>query len=330
MFAPVLITTADTSSQPEPEPELKIEPDNIGLSKQGLIIDTEEHWRAIFESASRQECADRGLVLRAVEIPFEMQQEGDRFLLYVPAGIAERARHELWEYETENRPAPAPAAPLEPVYQDGTWGVVGYIAVISFVAILAAETAFGRDWFAAGRVDGALIRDGQWWRTVTALTLHSGLGHFAGNLGFGALFGIMAGRVLGPGVTWFAVVIAGALGNFVNTFLLDSAHRSIGASTAVFATLGLVAGFSWRARLFTQDRWAYRLGPIVGGLALLAYTGTGDENTDIGAHLAGFGCGFLGGILLTTIYRFVPDRRVQRTAAAAALATVIGAWTIAL
>jgi membrane associated rhomboid family serine protease len=259
-----------------------------------------------------------------------MLATGDRYFLFVPAGVAERARHELWEYETENRPASPPALPLEPVYQDGTWGVVGYIVVISVVAILAGEAAFGRDWFTAGRVDGALIRAGQWWRTVTALTLHSGLGHFAGNLGFGALFGIMAGRVLGPGVTWLAVVVAGAMGNFVNTLLLDTAHRSIGASTAVFAALGLVAGFSWRARLFTQNRWAYRLGPIVGGLALLAYTGTGDENTDIGAHLAGFGCGFLAGILLTIVYRYVPDRRVQRTAAATALAIVIGAWIVAL
>jgi membrane associated rhomboid family serine protease len=269
-------------------------------------------------------------VLQAVDIPFELLQDGERSLLVVPAEVVERAKHELWEYETENQPRASRAVPLEPVYQDGTWGVVGYIVVISVVAVLAAEAFFNRDWFAAGRVDGALIRAGEWWRTVTALTLHSGMPHFAGNVGFGALFGIMAGRVLGPGVTWLAVLVAAALGNFINTLLLDSTHRAIGASTAVFAALGLVAGFSWRAKLFTQDRWAYRLGPVVGGLALLAYTGTGDANTDIGAHLAGFACGFLGGIVITRVYRFVPDPRVQRFAAAAALAIVIAAWSAAL
>jgi membrane associated rhomboid family serine protease len=269
-------------------------------------------------------------VLQARDIPFDMLQDEDRFLLSVPGGFAERARYELWQYESENRPTAVAGASIEPVYQDGAWGVAAYIAVIAAVAMLAGEAAFGRDWFAAGRVDGELIRAGQWWRPVTALTLHSGLPHFAGNVVFGALFGTMAGRVLGPGVTWLAVVIAAALGNFINTLLLDSAHRSIGASTAVFAALGLVAGFSWRAKLFAQTRWAYRLGPVVGGVALLAYTGTGDENTDIGAHLAGFGCGFLAGILLTYGYRYVPDRRVQSAAAAAALAIIVVAWAAAL
>jgi len=268
-------------------------------------------------------------VLQAVDIPFELLQDGDRSLLVVPAEVAERARHELWEYETENRPRRARAVPLGPVYQDGTWGVVGYIVVISVVAVLAGESVFGRDWYAAGRVDGTLIRAGEWWRTVTALTLHSGLPHFAGNVGFGALFGMMAGRVLGPGVTWLAVLVSAALGNLANTLLLHSAHRSIGASTAVFAALGLVAGFSWRARIFSQDRWAYRLGPVVGGVALLAYTGTGDADTDIGAHLAGFACGFLSGAAITLVYRFVPDPRIQKTAAAVALVIVFAAWTAA-
>jgi membrane associated rhomboid family serine protease len=300
------------------------------LIKKDLTIDPDDSWQTVFESTSRKECADRSLVLQAVDIRFELLQDGERSLLVVPADVAERARHELWEYETENRPRRAPAVPLQPVYQDGTWGVVGYIVVISLVAVLAGEGVFGRDWYAAGRVDGALIRAGEWWRTVTALTLHSGLPHFAGNVGFGALFGIMAGRVLGPGVTWLAVLVAAALGNLVNTLLLESAHRSIGASTAVFAALGLVAGFSWRARFFRQDRWAYRLGPVVGGVALLAYTGTGDADTDIGAHLAGFACGFLSGAAITAVYRFVPDPRIQKFSAAAAVAIVLAAWTAAL
>jgi len=212
------------------------------------------------------------------------------------------------------------------------WGVTGYIVIISIVAVLAGEAAFNRDWIAAGRVDGALIRAGEWWRTITALTLHSGLPHFVGNLGFGAVFGIMAGRVLGPGVTWLAVVVASATANFINTILLDSTHRSIGASTAVFAALGLVAGFVWRAKLFSQDRWPLRIGPIVGGIALLAYTGTGspDSNTDTGAHLVGFVCGFVTGTLLTLVYRYVPDLRVQKIAGTAAVAIVIFAWITAL
>jgi rhomboid protease GluP len=115
----------------------------------------------------------------------------------------------------------------------------------------------------------------------------------------------------------------------LNTFLLASRHQSIGASTAVFAALGLIAGFVWRAKLMAQDRWAYRLGPIVGGIALLAYTGTGGPNTDIGAHLAGFVCGFGFGLLLTLLPKIPTSRRFQLLSGALAIAIVTASWIVA-
>ncbi len=250
--------------------------------------------------------------------------------LVVPAEFIEKAKFELWQYETENtQPAPTPAR-LTPVYQNSIPGILGYAAIITLVAILAGEAALDRNWFAEGHVNGVLIRSGEWWRSITALTLHSGIKHYAGNLGFGIAFGILAGRVLGSGVTWLAVVISSGCANLLNTLLLDSSHRSIGASTAVFAVLGIVAGFVWHGKLMKQDRWAYRIGPVVGGLALLAYTGTGDANTDVGAHLAGFACGFLSGMALTYFYHLVPLRNVQRGAGALAILVVVGAWILAL
>ena len=261
-----------------------------------------------------------------------MVEDNGRILIVVPEALVEKAKYELWQYESENQAPRNKDEGIKPVYQDGLWGVAGYIAVISLVAVLAGEAAFSRDWLTAGRVDGVLIRHGEFWRSVTALTLHSGLPHFAGNVGFGALFGLMAGRVLGPGVTWLIVLLSATIANLLNTMLLDPSHKAIGASTAVFAALGLVTGFSWRARLFSQDRWAYRLGPIVGGIALLAFTGTGTpgSNTDTGAHLAGFVCGFLGGIVMPRFYAFVPDKRVQTYSGYAALFIVALAWIAAL
>ena len=269
-------------------------------------------------------------MLHSLDIPYEVLQHGGAFALVVPAAQAERARYELWQYATENLPVTTPGPRVQPVYQSGLYGVIGYVIVISVVAVLAADATFNRDWFTAGRVDGVLIRAGEWWRTITALTLHSGFRHFAGNLGFGVFFGMMAGRVLGPGVTWLAIVLSASVANFINTLLLESTHRAIGASTGVFAALGLVAGFIWRARLMRQDRWAYRIGPLVGGLALLAYTGTGDANTDIGAHLAGFACGLVTGVLLTRVYSRLTSPLVQRYAGALAVAIIAGAWFVAL
>jgi len=79
-----------------------------------------------------------------------------------------------------------------------------------------------------------------------------------------------------------------------------------------------------------QDRWSYRVGPIVGGLALLMYTGTGDANTDVGAHLMGFVAGFAGGMLLTLWSDRLSSGRLQRAAGVGALLVIAAAWLAAL
>jgi rhomboid protease GluP len=182
----------------------------------------------------------------------------------------------------------------------------------------------------AGRVDGELIRNGELWRLFTALTLHSDLKHLLSNLVFGVFFGLFAGRLVGSGYAWLAIVLAAATGNALNTLLLDTTHRSIGASTAVFAALGMVAGYVWFGRLMSQDRWSNRYGPIVGGLALLMYTGTGGPTTDVGAHLLGFVCGFTAGFILIRLGPTPKDPRSQLIAGAAAFGLIFFSWAIAL
>ena len=49
------------------------------------------------------------------------------------------------------------------------------------------------------------VLDGQWWRTITALTLHSGLAHLISNLVFGCAFGGLAAHSLGSGLAWFSI-----------------------------------------------------------------------------------------------------------------------------
>jgi 4-amino-4-deoxy-L-arabinose transferase-like glycosyltransferase len=60
------------------------------------------------------------------------------------------------------------------------------------------------------------------------------------------------------------------------------------------------------------------------------YTGTGDENTDIGAHLFGFLCGFGGGVLLTLVRDHILENRWQWLCGAATALLISGAWGIAL
>lgn len=289
----------------------------------------DEDLRVVFESRNRQSCADRALVLTSLQIPFQLVDDGSSCALIVPARFSAKASQEIQLYEDENPPL-QPKSVHHPVYQDALPGLVGYVLVVCLVAGMAGFSFFGSNWFVAGRVDGELIRNGEVWRLFTALTLHSGIKHLLGNIVFGVFFGLFAGRLLGSGVAWLAIVLAAATGNALNTLLLESAHRSIGASSAVFAALGLVAGYVWHGKLMSQDRWSNRYGPVIGGLALLMYMGTGGPNTDIGAHLLGFVCGFGAGIILI---RFGFDRdakRSQLVAGTAALGLMISSWIIAL
>ena len=189
--------------------------------------------RVVFESPNRRACADRALVLESLQIPYEIVDDELSAVLVVPDEFSARAAEELRLYDDEN-PARRPPPPPRIEYQNATPGLAVYIIVICGVAALAGVDALGKDWFLAGKVDGALIRAGELWRTVTALTLHSGLKHLAGNIVFGIFFGLFAGRILGSGVAWLAIVLAAAAGNLLNTLLLTPLHASIGASTAVF------------------------------------------------------------------------------------------------
>jgi len=285
--------------------------------------------RVVFESRNRQSCADRALVLAALQIPHQVIDDGGSCALIVPAQFSAQAFEELRLYDDENPPLqPKPRQKIE--YQDAVPGLVGYVFVVCLIAGMAGYSFFQSNWFVAGRVDGELIRNGEIWRLFTALTLHSGVKHLLSNVVFGVFFGLFAGRLLGSGIAWLAIVLAAATGNALNTLLLEATHRSIGASTAVFAALGLVAGYVWFGKLMPQERWSNRYGPIVGGLALLMYTGTGGENTDIGAHLLGFVSGFGAGLILTRLGELPQDVRTQLIAGTTAFGLIFFSWVIAL
>ena len=286
-------------------------------------------WRVVFESRNRAQCSDRALVLAAAGIPHQVVEDAGGSALLVPAEFSGQAVEELHLYDAEN-PPPVARKPRKIPEYDALPGIAAYVIVICLVAGFDGYAFFGENWRAAGRVDGELIRSGEWWRLFTALTLHSGMPHLAGNLVFGVFFGYLAGRLLGSGVAWLTILVTAAGGNLLNTLLLESTHRSIGASTAVFAALGLVAGYVWRAKLMSQERWSYRLGPIVGGLALLMYTGTGDANTDIGAHLMGFVSGFGGGMLLVRATDSLSSGRLQVACGIGAITLLLVAWLAAL
>src|SRR4029434_3541962 len=123
------------------------------------------------------------------------------------------------------------------------------------VFVCVRDNTLSLDWFGAGRLQAGGVVGGEWWRAVTALTVHVEIDHLLGNLAFGAFFGYFAGRYLGVGVGWLAIVVAAALANGFDALLQPSAHRSIGASTAVFAALGMLTAYTWRRGFLRETPW---------------------------------------------------------------------------
>lgn len=282
----------------------------------------------IFRSHRRASCEERAFVLHAVGIESSLAWNGRTWSLLVDADTAPTAIEQLLGYEGENRPhRPPPSA--EPHDRSAWLGSAAYVGILLVVGFLAGRRAFGHDWFDSGALHAASVRSGELWRAVTALTLHADLGHLLANLGFGAFFGLLAGQLLGPGVTWFCVLLAAVTANLLNSLIHEARYVSIGASTAVFAALGLLAAYSWRRHSESDSRLAYRWAPLVAGIALLGFMGVGGERTDVLAHLTGFVMGIVAGGLLSLIRRR-PRPRVQFILALLATGSVIAAWSAAL
>jgi membrane associated rhomboid family serine protease len=253
----------------------------------------------IYRSPLRANCAERAFVLTAVGVEHEMSESAEGFSLWVDPANAQVAHSHLLHYQQESRrpPPPAPAAG-RPVYARAWIGSAIYALVLLGVA-LAISRGWGRlDAFEAGELDAGLVRQGQWWRAWTALTLHLDPAHIAANLLAGAWFGYLAGRLLGPGTAWALVVLGAGAANWLEALLAAADHRAVGASTAVFTALGLLAAYSWRERHLLSQRPAQRYGPLFAGVILLGWLGTSGEHTDVMAHLLGFA---VGGILGTLI-----------------------------
>jgi len=275
-----------------------------------------------------------GQVLAARRIPCRTEQTAGGFRLLVPPALYAAALEELRLFEEENRNWPPPEPPT--VERGGSplapLSVLILLATFHNLTLLDLHL-FGfssPDWAALGNAHAGQILAGQWWRPLTALTLHSDGAHLLGNIALGAPFVILLCRDLGSGLAWTLILASGALGNLANALLQLPDHRAVGASTAVFGAIGLIAALSLM-RQRHQLSWRPLL-PVAAALALLALLGTGGEGTDLGAHLFGFASGFSLGLLivLPLARRGRPGPWGNRLLALASALAVLCSWGSAL
>ncbi|HVK59570.1 MAG TPA: rhomboid family intramembrane serine protease [Candidatus Kapabacteria bacterium] len=280
------------------------------------------------------EAQERGLVAAAMDLPYWVIREGHEFVLYVEEAASTSVESELAKFEAETilRRQSATVSPQElPRLESHSLFVAA--AVIS--GFWALQNRVPERWTEQGEALNRAIIQGEWWRIFTALTLHRDFAHFVANLCFGLLFAGFLQPRLGGGAAWLGIVLSGAFGNYVNAwFYRSELHSSVGASTAVFGGLGLLMAWEFFARWrFPHSRgWWQLVVPLGGGLALLAFLGSGDEaagnRTDYMAHFWGFASGTLIGAFAATRPR--AGSAVQWLLAVAALALPILAWWLAI
>ncbi len=287
----------------------------------------------VHRSRRRASAEEHALVLTAVGIASELSREDEHYVLRVDPRDEAEAHAHLAQYRQEKQAARVPAPALAPpALHSGSWvGCVLYGAVLIGVAYAVGDGVFRLDAFDLGDLDAASVRQGEWWRAWTALTLHLDPAHIAANLAAGVWFGYLAGRLLGPGVAWALVLNGAAAANLLEGLMAPDDYRSAGASTAVFTALGLLAAYSWRERRRLPQHWARSVSPLIAGIVLLGWLGTSGEHTDVFGHLAGFVVGLLlGALAAVPKVRGMLDRTPQALAGAVAIGAVALAWALAL
>ena len=280
--------------------------------------------------ATRPHAEQYALVLAAAGINCRLAVLDGAVTLSVAPPDAARARQEVAAYARENQRQSRSSHPTRALIE-GIDSVLAYGAVLLFLYGASRRHAFSQDWWTAGAAQAGLIAHGEWWRTLTALGLHADLEHLASNLVFGGFLGLLLAQLLGPGLAWLAILLGGAFGNALNALLHPAGHTAVGASTAIFAALGILAALTWRRGIALWRHGLRRWVPLAAGVMLLAYLGFGGERTDIGGHIAGFAVGTALGVGLAYADDDVPQgASVQWIFGVAALALFALAWLLAL
>lgn len=146
------------------------------------------------------------------------------------------------------------------------------------------------------------ILQGETYRAVTALLLHSDARHLLGNMAGLLIFGAPVISLSGFGVGPFMLLFTGTAGNLINAHFYKTAHLSIGASTSVMGAAGLLVAFR-----ITQKEKPFRwntLVPMVAGAVLVGMFSQGDR-TDVWAHVFGFLCGLISGVFFFPLNRTI-------------------------
>ena len=265
-------------------------------------MDTGDEWVQVGHYPTLGQAYDHGLVILAMgeACRVEEAERPGEFDLHAEVQPAEKISAELDAYGREV----ALAAEVPPVRAEWARHSSGWVFCgIWILAMVAVFYWQDQDASLVGRAASSsvgLIGRGEWWRPFTALFLHADVGHLVGNLSSGVIFATLVARLVGPLRGWAMILACGTLGNVITSRVTyPEPFVSLGASTAVFAALGILSGLGIVETLRDRARlpWARIAAPFLAGIVLLGWLGGGnDPHTDVLGHVFGFSSGLLAGM----------------------------------
>jgi membrane associated rhomboid family serine protease len=293
--------------------------------REETAIDGEPLETAVRVTPSVRQAEEWAMVLAAIGVTHRVAPTSTGWAVVVDSGDGARAGAALRAYDRENRPGARVVAP--PVGRDSIGlGVAVAALLLGFFAFTGPRAA-GVGWFERGSASASRILQGEIWRTITALTLHADLAHVLGNAAACVVLIPPVSQALGAGTGLWVLLLSAAAGNALTARVHGAPYSSVGASTLVFAALGVLAA----QMLVARSRGSARRRPwvvIVASLVLLVMLGTA-AGADVLGHIFGLLAGTVLGLAvgLTRPRAFAPT--LEWTLAAAALALVLACWWIA-
>lgn len=248
---------------------------------------------------------EHGLVILAMREPcwVEDQRPSGEYALHATTEAVPRISQELEAYEREQAEMkPAPVETVALFHHAPGWPTfLLWASLLLLVFLLEGRFPALVEGGASSNI--GLITHHEWWRPFTALFLHADIPHLLGNLLSGLIFGTLVSRCVGSWLGWGLILVCGTLGNLITSLVTwPDPFTSIGASSAVFGALGMLAGLGCSNLLKNHVRlpWARTAAPVLAGVILLGWLGGGAEggNTDVLGHVFGFGTGLATGFAI--------------------------------
>ena len=241
---------------------------------------------------------DDSLVLLSQGIEHRLlRSEEGPFQIYIVPEFETAARQQLDLYHRENPPKEEnPPIPLSFSLQP-LWVL---LAPVIFTLIDFSDKL---NLHGPGVSDAAKVMKGEWWRSLTAQTLHGDMRHLASNLLCGYIvMNMITFRIPLLRLAPF-IAAAAAIANICVSATVQTDFRSLGFSSFVFAAIGCLAVIEFRLMPRESHGMLRRFAPLCGAASLAVFLGLG-ENADILGHAYGFVAGLFCG--------FIPKKKSLR------------------